>query len=149
MDPAAKSVKADWLLVALLACAIASLAHHVHNAAFLDHYPSMPAWLSAPMVYAAWVLATAIGFIGYFTRRAGLLALYALYCLEVLAHYALAPMSAHTLATNISIWLEAVAAAALLVALALSPPKSACRRKRDSARLRKPYCRRSCRIGSP
>jgi hypothetical protein len=69
------------LLACLLAYAAASLFHHLHNAAFLDQYPNLPAWLS-PM----WAL----------------------------AHYLVAPVSAHTLAMNLSIWLEAAAAAGLL-----------------------------------
>jgi hypothetical protein len=121
----------DWLLPALLACAAAGLFHHIHNAQFIDHYPNMPGSLSAPMVYAAWIGATAIGFIGYFALRAGyrrlgvgLLALYGLYGLDALGHYALAPIGAHSTAMNASIWLEAATAAALLVLLGLRPRRN-------------------------
>jgi hypothetical protein len=113
---------ASSLLLALLACVAATLLHHVHNAEFLDQYPNMPAGLSPTGVYAAWGVATAIGLAGYgFLRRgyrtAGvvLLIAYGCYGLDGLAHYALAPASAHSLTMNLTIWLEAVTAAALLV----------------------------------
>jgi hypothetical protein len=105
------------LPLALIAVAAATLFHHVHNAEFLRDYPNLPAWLSRPGVYAAWLIATAIGVIGYRLRHRGLLVLYACYGLDGLAHYALAPMSAHTPMMNITIWLEAAAAAALLIVL--------------------------------
>ena len=117
-------MKRDWLFGALVACALATLLHHAHNAAFLDHYPNMPAWLSAPMVYAAWVGATGIGIAGYWLWRTGpalagyvLMIAYGCYGLDGLVHYVFAPVSAHTAAMNLSIWLEAVAAAVLLVVL--------------------------------
>jgi hypothetical protein len=110
------------LSICLLAYAAASLFHHVHNAAFLDEYPSMPAWLSPPAVYAAWLVATAIGLAGYILLRHGyrlagliLLAVYGCYGLDGLAHYALAALPAHSLTMNLSIWLEAATAAALLI----------------------------------
>jgi hypothetical protein len=106
------------------ACAVATLFHHVHNAEFLDAYPNMPAWLARGHVYAAWLCATAIGLIGYWSLRrgyrlagTGLLVAYGVYGLDALVHYLRAPVSAHTLAMNLSIWFEAAAAAALLVAL--------------------------------
>lgn len=109
------------LLACLLAYAAASLFHHVHNAAFLDQYPNLPAWLSPMRVYLAWLGTTAIGFGGYVLLRRGyrlpgivLLIAYGCYGLDALAHYIAAPVSAHTLAMNLSIWLEAAAAAGLL-----------------------------------
>lgn len=120
-------MKRDWLLPALLACTAATLFHHIHNAEFLADYPNMPAWLSAPKVYAAWATATAVGFAGLFALRAGrraiglgLMALYGVYALDGLAHYLLAPLAAHTAAMNVSIALEAVTGVVLLVLLALS-----------------------------
>lgn len=84
----------------------------------------MPAWVTPGRVYGAWLVATAVGALGYLSLRRGhgtagmgLLSLYAVYGLASLAHYALAPVSAHTLAMNVSIWLEASAAAGLLLAL--------------------------------
>lgn len=104
------------LLPILLVYAAASLFHHVHNAEFLADYPNMPAWLSPAAVYAAWAGATAIGVLGYWLRRPALLVAYGCYGVGVLAHYALAPVSAHSPMMNLSIGLEAAAAAALLVA---------------------------------
>ena len=104
------------LLPALVLYAAASLLHHVHNAELLDQYPSMPPWLSRIGVYVAWLGATAIGILGYWLRRRGLLAAYGCYGLGVLAHYAVAPVSAHTPMMHLTIGLEAAAAAALLVA---------------------------------
>jgi hypothetical protein len=113
------------LLLALLACMAATLFHHAHNAEFLDEYPNLPAWLSRASVYGAWLGATLIGAGGYALLRRGyriaglvLLGAYACYGLDGLAHYALAPMSAHTAAMNLSIWLEAAAGAGLLLAIA-------------------------------
>lgn len=108
----------------LLACICASLVHHVHNAELLDQYPNMPAWLSRWHVYTAWLGTTAIGLAGYPLLRRGyrlagtaLLIAYGVYGLDSLVHYLRAPVSAHTLTMNLSIWFEAAAAAALLVAL--------------------------------
>jgi hypothetical protein len=108
----------------LLACAAASLLHHVHNAEFLQDYPNLPASLTRGGVYAAWLGEAAIGAAGYLLfrlnyRRVGLAAIciYALIGFGGLAHYAVAPISAHTLAMNATIWLEAAMAALLLVAV--------------------------------
>ena len=112
------------VLAALLACAAASLLHHVHNAEFLQDYPNLPASLSRGQVYAAWLGEAAIGAAGWVLFRLnykriglGALGLYALAGFGGLAHYALAPVSAHTLAMNATIWLEVAAAALLLVAV--------------------------------
>ena len=114
-----------FVLIALLACVAATLFHHIHNAEFLNQYPNLPAWLSPAGVYGAWLAATAIGLAGYWWRRRGLLIAYGCYGLGGLAHYVLAPVSAHTLAMNLSIWLEAAAAAALLSVVALSSGRRA------------------------
>jgi hypothetical protein len=65
-----------------------------------------------------------IGLVGYCLLRTGhkfigvcLLVAYGCYGLDGLVHYALAPLSAHTVTMNVSIWLEAAAAAVLLVFL--------------------------------
>lgn len=105
------------MLIAFVAYAAASLFHHIHNAEFLAQYPMMPAWLSRTMVYAAWIVATAIGVLGYRLRRRWLLLVYGAYGLLSLIHYALAPVGVHTLAMNLSIGLE-VATAALFLAVA-------------------------------
>ena len=117
-----KSVRpAAGLLAALLAYAAASLAHHVHNAEFLADYPGMPAWLSRTGVHAAWVGATSVGVLGYILVRrdrllAGLslIAIYAAYGFDALAHYWLAPAAAHTMAMNLTIALEVATAGLLL-----------------------------------
>jgi len=113
------------LLICLLAYAVASLAHYSHNAEFLDAYPNMPAWLSRAQVYAAWLAVTAIGLVGYLLVRSryrlpGLivLAVYGLLGLDGLGHYAVAPLSAHTAAMNLTVWLEVATAVLLLGAVA-------------------------------
>jgi hypothetical protein len=115
---------AGALPVALTAYAVAGLVHHAHNAEFLADYPGMPAWLSHAGVYWAWAVATAFGALGYVLVRRGrvlagcsLVALYAAYGFDSLAHYALAPPSGHTAAMNLTIGLEAATAALLLAAL--------------------------------
>jgi hypothetical protein len=104
-----------------LYCA-ASLAHFVHNAEYLAQYPNMPVWLSRPKVYAAWLAITAVGALGLALVRgrhamAGILliTIYAAFGFDGLGHYALAPISAHTLAMNLTIWFEVAAATTLLV----------------------------------
>jgi hypothetical protein len=91
--------------------------HHVHNAEFLDHYPSMPAWLTRAGVYLFWLGATTVGVLGYWLRNRALLAVYGLYGIGALAHYAVAPLSAHTPLMHLTIALETAAAAVLLAAL--------------------------------
>jgi hypothetical protein len=115
---------------ALLLCAGASLFHHIHNAELLEQYPNMPAWLARWHVYAAWLATTAVGFIGYWFLLRGyrlaataLLAVYGFYGLDSLVHYLRAPVSAHTPTMNLSIWLEATAAAVLLVVLLRRKPE--------------------------
>jgi len=109
----------------LLAYAAASLFHHLHNAEFLADYPNLPAWISRAKVYAAWLAVTAVGLAGYVLARRGyrlaglaLIGAYAALGFDSLAHYALAPWSAHTALMNLSIGLEVATAALLLVAAA-------------------------------
>jgi len=108
-------VRKHALLTAFVAYAAAGLLHHIHNAEFLAQYPMMPPWLSRAMVYAAWIVATAIGVLGYRLRRRGLLNLYGAYGLLALVHYALAPVGVHTIAMNASIALEVATAALFLI----------------------------------
>lgn len=82
----------------------------------------MPAWLLRWQIYATWIGITAIGATGLLLARrrypvAGfvLVAVYAALGFDGLEHYALAPVSAHTLAMNLTIWSEVVTAAALLL----------------------------------
>jgi hypothetical protein len=119
------------LAVLLFAYAAASLVHHAHNAEFLADYPNMPAWITRPAVYAAWLCETLLGAAGYLILRRGypvaglgLIAIYAALGFDAFAHYALAPAAAHTAAMNATIWLEAAAAALVfvgIVALARRP----------------------------
>ena len=96
----------------------------MHNAEYLQDYPNLPASLSRGRVYAAWAGEAAVGAGGWVLqrlnfRKTGLAAmtLYALTGFAGLAHYTLAPPSAHTLAMNATIWLEFVTAAFLLIAV--------------------------------
>jgi hypothetical protein len=112
------------VLFLILAYCAASLLHFVHNAVYLHDYPNLPASLSAARIYAAWCGITAVGVVGYWLRRAGyrvaglvVIGVYAGLGFAGLDHYTLAPVSAHSLAMNLTIGLEALAAAALLIAV--------------------------------
>ena len=100
------------LVTLVLVHAAASLVHFAHNATFLADYPNMPAWLSPAGVYAVWLAQAAIAAAGVVLllrgRRIGLalIATYAVLGFAGLDHYVLAPMSAHTVAMNATIWLE-------------------------------------------
>jgi hypothetical protein len=116
------TAKRDRLLIALIACSVAMLVHHAHNAQFIADYPRMPGWLSPEFVYLAWLGATAVGVGGYLLLRVGArivgscaLLAYAVYAVDGLLHYTRAPVSAHTPAMNATILLEAVTGALLFV----------------------------------
>ena len=113
------------LRTSVIVYALASLAHHVHNAENLSAYPNMPGWLTRVTVYAAWAAVTAVGLGGYALVRAArerigfaLLALYAALGWYGLAHYVVAPFAAHSAAMNVSILLEAFAATVLAAVVA-------------------------------
>ena len=113
------------LLLLSAAYCLASFVHFFHNAEFLADYPNMPAWVMRWQVYVIWLGITSIGVAGLLVARsrypaAGLVlvAAYAAFGFDGLAHYSLAPMSSHTWAMNLTIWAE-VAAAALLLLVAL------------------------------
>ena len=102
--------------------AVASLIHFMHNAEFLKAYPGLPSSWSRGGVYVAWVGMTCIGVLGMFIFRKGyqvpgllIVALYALCGLDSLAHYVVAPFSAHTAAMNGTILLEVTAAGLLFI----------------------------------
>src|SRR5262245_57370739 len=85
----------------------------------------MPSWLTREQVYLAWLAVTATGLSALLVLRLGLRALgislvgiYGAFGLDGLAHYTLALCSEHTLATNITIWSEAIAGLLLLLACA-------------------------------
>jgi hypothetical protein len=104
-----------------------SLAHFVHNAEYIAVYPGIPTWLTREGVYLAWLAVTSVGAAGLVVVRMGLLALgtcilaaYGGFGLDGLAHYTLALCSEHTLATNLTIWWEAIAGLLLLLASAIA-----------------------------
>jgi hypothetical protein len=104
---------------------IASLAHFAHNAEYIAFYPNMPVWLTREKVYMAWLGITCIGMAGLAISRFGLHAMaaflvgvYGAFGLDGLAHYTLALCSEHTLATNVTIWAEAIAGLLLMLASA-------------------------------
>ena len=128
------NLKPDALFFALVGCTVATFLHHFHNAEFLDEYPNMPAWLSAPWVYVAWLGTTTVGIGGYLLMRGGAprigafaLLAYAAYSVDGLLHYTRAPVSQHSAIMNATIWLEALAGAvlALVVIWNVSSSRSA------------------------
>src|SRR5580692_12642722 len=107
------------LLMSILVYGAASLGHFVHNAVYLDLYPNMPTWLTPLGVLTAWLGVAAIGTVGYCLFRKGLtvtglavIALYAALGFAGLDHYAIAPISAHSLMMNATIVAEVLAASA-------------------------------------
>jgi hypothetical protein len=112
------------LLALVLVHAAASLLHFVHNATFLADYPNMPVWITPGGVYAVWLAEAAIGAAGVwlFLRGRmiglGLIAIFAVLGFGGLDHYMLAPVSAHTVAMNATIWLESATGVILLVFVA-------------------------------
>lgn len=113
-----------WVLAAVYL--VASLAHFAHNAEYIAIYPNMPAWLTREQVYLAWLAVTSIGVSALVLLRLGLRAagvslvgLWGAFGLDGLAHYTLALCSEHTLATNLTIWSEAIAGFLLMLASAL------------------------------
>ncbi|HTO48125.1 MAG TPA: hypothetical protein VML91_10830 [Burkholderiales bacterium] len=91
------------LLARVLAYAAASLFHHAHNAAYLSDYPGMPAWLTPAGVYVAWLATTTVGAAGDLLLRSG----YRLAGFGTIAHYGVAPASAHSPTMHLTIALEA------------------------------------------
>lgn len=129
------------LLPLMLVYGVASLLHFVHNAVYLHEYPNLPAWLTSAGVFAAWLVVAAVGVLGYLiytlvSRSAGLvtITIYALLGFGGLDHYAVAPISAHTLSMNLTILLEVAAAGALLIFVARSAIVMAARRMRTPGR---------------
>jgi hypothetical protein len=115
------------LLPLMLVYGAASLLHFMHNAVYLRDYPNLPAWLTSTGVVAAWLVVAAVGVLGYLlysrvSRVAGLITIsaYAVLGFGGLDHYTVAPVSAHTVAMNLTILLEGVTAAVLLAFVARS-----------------------------
>lgn len=110
-----------WVLI-IIYCG-ASLIHFIHNAEFVSEYPNLPIWLTRSKVYLAWLAVTAVGVVGIVLLRQGfrslgllLIAGYAALGFAGLDHYWVAPVAAHSLAMNATIWFEVAAAAFLFVA---------------------------------
>lgn len=121
-DPA----RSNLLLAFLLAYMVGSFIHHFHNAQFIDEYPNMPTGFPPAIAYVVWGAVTLVGLAGYYAARKGhevlglgALGVYAAYGLLVLGHYKLAPMSAHTVGANVTIWIELVTGALLLGTVAV------------------------------
>ena len=115
------------LLPLMLVYGAASLLHFMHNAVYVRDYPNLPAWLTSTGIVAAWLVVAAVGALGYLlyarvSRVAGLITIsvYAMFGLGGLDHYTIAPVSAHTVAMNLTILLESAASAVLLVFVARS-----------------------------
>ncbi|HYG55344.1 MAG TPA: hypothetical protein VD965_08595 [Burkholderiales bacterium] len=109
----------------MAAYAAASFAHHAHNAEFLADYPNMPGWLTPGAVYAIWAAQTAIGVLGCALLRGGwrsigwpCIGLYGAFGLCGLAHYAVAPLHAHTATMHATIGLEVATGLLLFGAVA-------------------------------
>jgi hypothetical protein len=138
MKPQSES-RMNWLVSCLIAYGVASLLHYGHNAAFLDEYPNMPAWLSPIGVYAAWLAGTAVGVAGYLLIRVGyglaglvLVVVYGALGFDGLSHYSLAQFSAHTATMNLTILLEATTALLVVVLAARMALQEFCARAERS-----------------
>ena len=113
------------LLILLLIYGVASFIHFVHNAEFLADYPNLPDSWTRAGVYFAWIGITVVGVIGwvlvarnYYLSGLLLLAIYAVFGLDSLGHYIVAPLSSHTLTMNSTIFLEVTAATLVLIEVA-------------------------------
>ena len=109
------SPKSSYLLASLFTYTAATTLHFIHNAIYLSSYPNMPAWISEVTVFRTLTLILSIGVVGCFIsltkyRTLGLvvIAFYASFGFDGLGHYALAPISQHTLAMNFTILFEEV-----------------------------------------
>jgi hypothetical protein len=114
--------RGNAVLTLMLLYGVASFVHFLHNAVYLERYPNMPTWLTPFGVLASWVVIAGTGAVGYWLFRKGLtvvslvvIAVYAALGFGGLDHYAIAPVSAHSLAMNVTIIGEVVAASVLLV----------------------------------
>lgn len=119
-----------WVGGLLLLYLAASLLHFTHNAEYLADYPNLPAWLGRSDVYLVWLGLAAVGIGGYALYRSGwrlagllLIGLYAVLGFDGLLHYTRAPLAAHTVTMNFTIWFEVVAAGLLLCAVMVSMVK--------------------------
>lgn len=120
----------DSIAILMLVYTAASLLHFVHNATYLRDYPNMPAGLTALGVYSVWFGIAAVGAVGYWVYRcvhrlAGLIliAVYAVLGFAGLDHYVVAPVSVHSTTMHLTIAIEVVCAAMLLIAAVLRVAK--------------------------
>jgi hypothetical protein len=125
-------MRGHQLLASMIVYGGASLVHFVHNAMYLEAYPNMPEWLTPSGVMAAWLAIAITGVVGYWLFSSGatkvglvVMALYAALGFAGLDHYAMAPVSAHSLAISATIVTEITAASVLLVVIALTALRSA------------------------
>jgi hypothetical protein len=123
------------LLLLMIVYGAASLLHFVHNAVYIQSYPNLPAWITAIGVYASWCAIASVGVLGYWifrriSRPIGLviIAIYALLGFGGLDHYVVAPIGAHSIAMNATIFAEVSAAAVLLIYVVLSGGRPDCGR---------------------
>jgi hypothetical protein len=128
---ASRPARPAWVGGLLLLYLAASLLHFTHNAEYLADYPNLPAWLGRSDVYLVWLGLAAIGLCGYALYRCGwrlaglvLIGAYAISGFDGLLHYTRAPLAAHTVTMNFTIWIEVVAAAVLLCAVIASMVKA-------------------------
>src|SRR3981081_3028461 len=103
------TAKDSILLPLMLVYGAASLLHFMHNAVYVRDYPNLPAWLTSTGIVAAWLVVAAVGALGYLlyarvSRVAGLITISvcAMFGLGGLDHYTIAPVSAHTVAMNLT-----------------------------------------------
>jgi uncharacterized membrane protein len=122
----------NGLTALMLAYGAASLLHFIHNAQFARDYPNFPATITALQVYGVWLIVAATGVAGYVLMRFGLrvpglvvTAVYAGFGFNGLLHYRLAPMSAHSLAMNVTILIEVALAFLLVCAVVASLARGA------------------------
>jgi hypothetical protein len=122
-------------LLLMIVYGAASLLHFVHNAVYIQSYPNLPAWITAIGVYASWCAIASVGVLGYWifrriSRPIGLviIAIYALLGFGGLDHYVVAPIGAHSIAMNATIFAEVSAAAVLLIYVVLSGGRPDCGR---------------------
>lgn len=115
-----------WVWILAAAYFVASFAHFAHNAEYIAFYPNMPGWLTREHVYLAWLGITLVGVsalllltLGFDALGVAVVGIYGSFGLDGLAHYTLALCSEHTLATNVTIWSEAISGLLLLLVSAV------------------------------
>jgi len=106
----------------VIANLVASGAHFLHNAVFLETYPGPPWIPGAWFVVLAWLVAAAALLRGYSWHRAGdpgkalvAISLYCASCISVFGHYLYGPPRDFDLLTNVLIVLEGVGGSVLFV----------------------------------